>query len=317
MVFSPWGNFLLGIHLSWFCLLIVSCFLSALFERIFFPVLIIIKQVYLRAMYSLPCCLHLLFPLPKRWTAHTDDPISISLAWTSLLHSCILLLGIFGNTLSTKRTHHLLSLTSSLLLILKALPEFIMPRTMSIQKPTPWTQESFQVSFTLPCIFDWCKLSFIGSLQNVSGLRSSSPPSLQGPQSSLYRLHTRGKWSSREMLASISPRSPIHLSQMQILGDIFIFHKCPWFFESFLWLSPKGPHTHAGLVDGPSFWSQCTLSLSLSQHSAKCGIFFFNEILQTWRKVQKKYNKYPHTTQIGQIFNALISLHFYKRNESW
>lgn len=139
------------------------------------PVLMIIKQLYSRVLYYLSYHLNL-FPLPKRWYAHTDDCISISLArplsYTHVFYCC----GYLGIpwTNFTERTHHLLFLVSNPLLILKALHKLIVPRTVSTQKPMPRTQEAFHISSCLPCTSSWCELSFISLLQNVSALCSSS-----------------------------------------------------------------------------------------------------------------------------------------------
>lgn len=75
----------------------------------------------------------------------SPEPYSL-LLWTP---------GCSTSTSSPRRTQHLLSFFSNLSLILKAIAELMVLRTVSTQKPTPGTHEAFLLSSSLPCAFNW------------------------------------------------------------------------------------------------------------------------------------------------------------------
>lgn len=110
-----------------------------------------------------PCCLNL-FPLLKD-EPYTDDPILI--AWLGLSPKSMYPIAVdtcvYHEHYIIKRIHHLLSLASNLLLILKALAKLMVSRTVSAQEPTTETQEVFQISSRFPCTSKWF-FSFTSSL---------------------------------------------------------------------------------------------------------------------------------------------------------
>lgn len=167
-----------------------------------------------------------------------------------------------------KRTWYLLSHISNLLLILKALAELMVLRSVSTQKPTPGTQEGLQLSSCLLCTSNRY-LSFISSLQNVSG-----------PCTAFSHTHCRRlslglmKFTSGEnglLMKSLPPSllspplPPFIFLKWKSSWDTFLFQKCHWSPESSPGSSLVPSRTHSEPADG---WpSMPSVSQSYPHHS--------------------------------------------------
>lgn len=117
----------------------------------------------------------------------------------------------------------------------------------------------------------------------------SAPPH---PWSRPYTFHIRGKWFSDDISGSIPLLPPIVLSQMQIV----LWH-LPIFQVSMVSgkLSSTAPFPPTPTLGGPPLLCfHCILILTLIIALSTRSVFFFDEIFQTRRHVQKNYKKYPH-----------------------